>query len=181
MSTLHIRLINSDDFPALHSHFRRHSLENGRDGDVIHAPFEAPRDIPMDVFIQGVQESSAKAVDQVGWERSWGLFEGTEIRGTIQLRHSPKLESNLHRALLAMGIERGQRGQGWGRQLMEAALSWARAQSSLEWIDLGVFEHNAPARALYSRFGFREAGRREDLFRVFKTQITDIEMVLKLR
>jgi RimJ/RimL family protein N-acetyltransferase len=124
----------------------------------------------MDVFIQGVQESSAKAVDQVGWERSWGLFEGTEIRGTIQLRHSPKLESNLHRALLAMGIERGQRGQGW-----------ARAQSSLEWIDLGVFEHNAPARALYSRFGFREAGRREDLFRVFKTQITDIEMVLKLR
>jgi ribosomal protein S18 acetylase RimI-like enzyme len=104
-----------------------------------------------------------------------------EIHGTIQLRHSPRLESCLHRALLAMGIERSHRAQGWGRQLLEAALGWAQAQPSLDWIDLGVFENNAPARALYSRFGFREVGRREDLFRAFGVKITDIEMVLKLR
>jgi ribosomal protein S18 acetylase RimI-like enzyme len=81
---------------------------------------------------------------------------------------------------MAMGIERDFRGQGWGGRLLQTALDWARAETTLAWVDLGVFEHNAPARALYRKFGFKEVGRREDLFRVHGVRITDIQMVLEL-
>ncbi len=60
--------------------------------------------------------------------------------------------------------------------LLATAIEWARNESQIEWIDLGVFEENLAAQALYEREGFIELGRTPDLFRVDGHQIDDISM-----
>jgi ribosomal protein S18 acetylase RimI-like enzyme len=77
-------------------------------------------------------------------------------------------------------VERPYRGRGLGRALMEACIDWARQQPSLSWVDLGVFEGNDVAEALYRKLGFTELGRTPDRFRVDGLQITDITMVLQV-
>jgi len=57
---------------------------------------------------------------------------------------------------------------------------WALKETSLAWIDLGVFAHNLAARRLYERLGFRETGRSRDAFRIDDERIDDIQMVLDL-
>lgn len=58
---------------------------------------------------------------------------------------------------LGMGLLPRWRGRGIGKRLMEAALAWAK-QSGFERIELEVYASNAPAIALYRRFGFTTEG-----------------------
>lgn len=52
------------------------------------------------------------------------------------------------------------RNQGYGRQLLEDAMAWARAVNATA-ITLEVRITNLPARKFYSSYGFREAYRRK--------------------
>ena len=56
-----------------------------------------------------------------------------------------------------------------------------RQPRTVEWIDLGVFGHNAVARRLYRGAGFVEVGITHDRFRVDGVSIDDIHMVLALQ
>jgi ribosomal protein S18 acetylase RimI-like enzyme len=88
----------------------------------------------------------------------------------------------MHRAMLGMGVLRRHTGQGHGRRLIEAAVAWARGNTRLAWIDLGVFATNARARALYVRTGFVEQGLRPDAFRIDAgLAVDDVLMALDLR
>ena len=49
--------------------------------------------------------------------------------------------------------------QGWARLLLDALVLWSRAQAA-HWLWLEVRASNAPARALYQSYGFREVGTR---------------------
>src|SRR5207237_828877 len=147
--------------------------ESGRDGDFIFSPQEEPWEVPFDVYAKSYDEKLRRPVTESGWERSWLVTEADAIYGEIVLVHRPPLKSSLHRATLMMGIERSHRGRGLGPQLMTEAISWAKAQPTLEWLHLYVFENNGPARKLYKKFGFRENGITHDMFRVFGQQITD--------
>ena len=86
-----------------------------------------------------------------------------------------------HRSQFAIGIERSWRGRGLGRQLAMQAISWAKRQESLEWLDLWVFAHNAPAIALYEQLGFRKYDTVLDQFRVMGQKIDDLHMTMKLK
>lgn len=65
-----------------------------------------------------------------------------------------------HRATLHISVAQGWRGRGVGTALMGCALDWATAHPHIEKVSLQVLADNAPAIALYRRFGFREEGRR---------------------
>lgn len=67
-------------------------------------------------------------------------------------------------------------GQGIARALLDEALAWARAEPTIAYVDLSVFEGNAPAIALYERAGFHETGRVPDRFRIGGVRFTDIQM-----
>jgi len=67
----------------------------------------------------------------------------------------------MHAAKLEIMVSRAHRGQGVGRALMEAALSWAEANPSVTKIGLSVFADNDAAIGLYRSMGFEEEGRRE--------------------
>jgi RimJ/RimL family protein N-acetyltransferase len=173
-----IRLLSDDDLNALFGHMSRHREESGNDGDVIFVP--RSRDEPMDeaAFAQRHQQGWARSLAEPAWLRSWGLFVEGELLGHLELTGG-RIPAELHRAMLGMGLERGARGRGQGRSLLDAAITWARAQA-LTWIDLGVFAHNAPARALYAAAGFVEVGAVRDQFRVDGTSIDDVSMTLAL-
>lgn len=179
-SQLEIRLLRPSDLPAYHEHLLRHEQENGRDGDIVFAPYEYPRNPTFDQIEKERKSKWNSPVTELTWERCWGIIEDHRIYGDLRLAPSLPLQSALHRATLSIGIERSLRGRGHGEALISTALEWAYQQPTLEWISLQVFEHNLPARTLYAKFGFYEVGRIPDLFRVKGQKITDIEMVLNI-
>ena len=56
-----------------------------------------------------------------------------------------------------MLVDGRHRGRGVGSALIDAAITWARAQGAHK-MTLEVWRHNAAARALYGKFGFRDEG-----------------------
>lgn len=174
-----IRLASPSDAHFHWDHYRRIIKESGRDGDTIFTPQEE-WSVPLDDFLKSYEGKLNKSSTDIGWERTWVVADPNGIYGDLQLVHRPPMKSTLHRATLMMGIERSHRRQGFGSRLMVEALSWAKAQPSLEWIQLFVFEGNQPAKRLYNKFGFRENGSTPDMFRVHESQITDTSMILKL-
>ncbi len=79
-----------------------------------------------------------------------------EVIGWCDLR--PKAAPTLrHSAVLGMGIVAAYRGQGIGSRLLATALELARARG-IRRAELIVRSDNAPAIALYRRFGFVDEG-----------------------
>jgi RimJ/RimL family protein N-acetyltransferase len=73
-------------------------------------------------------------------------------------------------------IDAGWRGRGVGSALMLAAIEWARAQG-LHKLCLEVFPTNAPAIALYRKYGFVEEGRRVKQYRRASGELWDSLMM----
>lgn len=157
--------------------------DNGEDG-VYFSPrsrHEAPPSrAPENVL--GYVARLTRPLTEPGWFRLWLLREASTraIVGHADLSGG-RLQAELHRASLGMGITRAHRGVGQGQRLLEAVIAWARDEAGLSWIELGVFHCNPRAQRLYRRCGFVEAGRVPDCFRVDGVVIDDIRMVLRLR
>lgn len=66
--------------------------------------------------------------------------------------------------LIYLGVARDARGRGLGRSLLRLGFSAARKRGLRE-LTCAVDARNAPALALYARFGMRETGRRVALVR----------------
>ena len=64
-----------------------------------------------------------------------------------------------HGAQLGMGVHDAYHGRGVGKALLQALIDCADAALGLRRIELMVFADNAPAIALYRKFGFVEEGR----------------------
>ena len=156
-----IRPLAKADILAYLEHFERIRAESGRDGDLHFMPY-APGDKVPNAF-----DAAAFKLDcgTPGWRRLHVAADGDRIVGHVLLK-GDSLQSGLHRCNLGIGLERAYRGRGIGRRLLHAAIEFARGVGTLEWIDLGVFAHNAVARALYRSVGFREIGTTLDRFDV---------------
>jgi uncharacterized cupin superfamily protein len=113
------------------------------------------------------------------WEKAWGLFEGDEIVGHVDLVGNAFVPL-AHRTRLSVGIEEKYRSQGFGKQLLATAINWASQQSFLAWIDLDVFSNNQAAINLYKQFKFVQVGKIIDRIRVEGKSIDDIQMALNL-
>lgn len=171
-----IRLLRVSDLRAAGKHIERHALESGRGPDIVFAPFA---DLDREAYEELREESWRRPTDVPGWERCFGAFMEERVVGHVDLTGG-SLYSSLHRARLGIGVEREFRGQGVGNALIAAALTWARRERKLGWIDLSVFAHNQRALRLYERLGFRETGRTADAYRVGDLRIDDVHMVLAL-
>lgn len=87
-----------------------------------------------------------------------------EVIGWCDLR--PKSAPALrHSAVLGMGLIAPYRGQGLGSRMLAATLD-AAGQTGLQRAELVVRADNAPAIALYRRFGFKLEGTLRDYLRV---------------
>jgi RimJ/RimL family protein N-acetyltransferase len=86
-----------------------------------------------------------------------------EIVGRLSIARDVHPASR-HVADLGLMVAAGQRRRGIGWGLLEAAVRWAQ-ESDVSKLELHVFPHNAPAIALYERFGFVREGYRRGHYR----------------
>jgi GNAT superfamily N-acetyltransferase len=174
-----VRLDNQD--PEAYARFVvEHMFESGRGGSPHFALARAPL---REEIRTNLVTRLTKGLDEPLWGRAWVLVGPDDRRmlGHLELRGG-RVPAEMHRTTLGMGLLRAHTGRGLGARLVEEAIRWARDEARLEWIDLGVFASNAPARKLYQRMGFVEIGTKEDAFRLDSgVAVDDITMVLKLR
>lgn len=175
-----VRLAELADAEGYGDHVVRHSAESGRGGSPHFAINRKPERASV---IDSARQRWDRPLDEPIWGRCFLLVdpESASVVGHLELRGG-RIPAELHRAVLGMGIERAFTGKGHGRRLMEAAIGWGKRAGCLSWIDLGVFEHNLPARKLYARMGFVENGVRDDAFRIDSgISVRDISMSLRIR
>lgn len=161
-------------------HFQRHRAESGR-GERHFMPY-GPED-PLGPTAPDLWRLNL-TVDTPGWQRWFvatldGADEHPRTVGHVDLK-GDTISTGMHRCELGIGIERSYRGHGLGRRLMLHATEFARATGTIEWVDLKVFAHNAPARALYRALGFQEVGTVTDRFRIADASIDDVLMTLRV-
>lgn len=172
--------------PALPAHVHafavyvvEHVSESGRDGS---AHFAVSTTFAPDDVEQGALDRWGKALDEPLWGRAWLLWSGApraRVVGHVELRGG-RVRSELHRAVVAMGMLRPYTGQGHGRRLLETAIAWAHDEAGLAHLDLGFFSGNERARRLYARMGFIEVCTRKDAFRLDGVSFDDHQMTLAL-
>ena len=173
-----ITLLEAAELPALVAHYRRIRGTPRTDDELITHPYDPDAPIDEAATIAMCREGWGRAPDEPQWLRTWGLTIEGEVRGHLQLAGG-RLPAELHRATVGMALEPTVRRRGHGRALLDTAIRWSR-NAELAWLDLSVFAHNAPARALYFAAGFREIGTTRDRFRVESASIDDIAMALAL-
>ena len=179
MDTKGLRLAEAADIKAYGTHLERVINVSGVDGHVVFTPRIAGRFAFEPMRAQTTVAAWAKPITAPGWQRSWLYEQGGTVVGHVEL-HGGFTESLLHRATLGIALEPALQGAGRGRTMTIHALSWARAQPLLAWIDLKVFETNSRALALYASLGFTTYGRVEDACRIGNASLTDLEMALRL-
>lgn len=65
--------------------------------------------------------------------------------------------------LLNITVAPSQQRQGWASFMLDALGLWSRGQGA-QWLWLEVRAGNAPARALYTRYGFQQVGLRRGYY-----------------
>jgi ribosomal protein S18 acetylase RimI-like enzyme len=177
---MNIRLATAADIPAYFDHMQRHFAESGRDGDLIFHPIEDYATWNRDEHIAKMIGELETPLDRPGWVRLWICEASGNIVADSLIRSATLLTAR-HRCQFAIGVERIARRQGLGRRLSIQAISWAKMQPGLEWIDLWASAKNEPALALYRSLGFQVIGTVRDQFRLQGQSVDDTHMTLEIR
>ena len=134
------------DLPALFVYLDDHLQDNGRDGTPLFQPMARAESRWATDKRAAFAIGLGTEVGAPGWRRAWMALDADgAICGHVDLRARPE-RASAHRCLLGMGVHRDARRQGLGERLLAAALDWARAQETLDWVDLEVLSSNQPAR-----------------------------------
>jgi ribosomal protein S18 acetylase RimI-like enzyme len=106
-----------------------------------------------DDFTPGPAKFAERFRELLAGEETAALLAGED--GLVVLRFRPSLYSPALECYLAeLYVAPAKRGQGLGRQLMDAAIELARGRGA-DYMDLATSEDDVAARALYERSGFR--------------------------
>jgi len=112
--------------------------------------------------------------------RFWFARIGPDIAGYLKLNTGPaQTEQDLENAMEIERIyaTRAFQGRGVGKRLMATALEAAR-EAGVNWVWLGVWEHNQKAIAFYEHQGFEPFSRHS--FRLGDDEQTDVMMKKKI-
>ncbi len=102
-----------------------------------------------------------------------------EVIGWLAFQ-SPNRKRLAHTGSFGMMIQKNHRGQGIGKRLIEALLTWAVANPAIEKVCLGVFSTNVGAIALYQKMGFIEEGRKINEIKVRDGEYVDDVLMYKM-
>lgn len=100
---------------------------------------------------------------------------GGQLVGELTLRSISPRPQVRHVATLGMSVKADWRRKGVGRELLEAGLEWAPS-AGIKRVELYVYARNAPAIALYERYGFVHEGRRKGYIKEGTEYIDDLVM-----
>ena len=159
------------------------SVPRGSDAAVIGTASDADADACLELYrrvlaedrwfitrldeFTGTQQSQARMIRSLNEADNGRYFVariGPRIVGVLSVQGG-RVERNRHVGKLEILVDPDWRGEGIGRSLLEAAVTWARANPILQKLGLSVFEDNDRARSLYEHAGFAIEGRREGEYR----------------
>jgi len=171
-----VRMLTVEEIGSYLAHMAEVDQDSGQGG--IHFTSHSVHE-PYDLEAAAVRERGRWTTPVTGenWRRAWGWFVDDTLCGHLYL-HGGLMAAASHRVSMGMGVHRDHRRRGGGAALLLAAIDWSRGQAHIDWVDLGVFEGNAPAEAMYRKFGFEEMGRKRDRFRVDGHSLDNISMSL---
>jgi putative acetyltransferase len=98
-----------------------------------------------------------------------------KLVGELSLKAISPRRAVRHVATLGMSVKAAWRRKGVGRALIAAALEWAPS-AGIKRVELYVYARNAPAIALYEKFGFEVEGRRKAFIREGDAYLDDLVM-----
>lgn len=110
-----------------------------------------------------------------------GVFLVAEEHGALVghgLLQAYRLAVTSHIVELTLVVHVGHQGRGVGRRIMGALIDWARAQPTVEKIELRVRASNERALGLYRALGFEEEGRLRRRIKLGPVYIDDVAMGL---
>lgn len=110
----------------------------------------------------------------------FGAFLRDRLVGMVGLVRVTERKSRHHSTLWGMYVAPEGRRQGLGRQLVEAAIAFARTLPDLEWIQLTVVPTQTAAFRLYPSLGFVEWGREPGALKVAGRDLDEAHMALRL-
>lgn len=88
-------------------------------------------------------------------------FDEEGVAGHLIMRFTDEDKTDLRFGFIIVSDKR--RGKGYGRQMLELALSYAYDILKVNRVTLGVFENNPAAYRCYRSVGFEETGERENM------------------
>ena len=123
-------------------------------------------ELAADAFTSTEEERAAeptsywvkRIADPSGLSAAFGAFDGQKLIGTVALEFSAKPKTKHKALVIGMYVAPAARGAGAGRDLLSAALAFARAREGVLRLTLTVTEGNASAVKLYSAAGFQAFG-----------------------
>ncbi|HEU4648729.1 MAG TPA: GNAT family N-acetyltransferase [Gemmatimonadales bacterium] len=109
----------------------------------------------------------------------FGAF-GPDLAGVVGIYREAAVKTRHKARLWGLYVRPAHRGQRLGRQLVEAALTFARGLEGVHQVHLGVADRATEARALYAALGFQTWGVEPRALQVGEEAITEYHMVLPL-
>ncbi|MBD0402344.1 GNAT family N-acetyltransferase [Flammeovirga sp. EKP202] len=157
-----------------------HLSENGKNGEVIFQPISKNHGINASQLRDKFQLGLIRNYGEPGWRKLWlAKNEAGQIVGHVDIRSYPDQNSS-HRVLLGMGVDSKYRGIGIGLQLLEFAINYCDEEERISWLDLQVMTNNQKAINLYSKKGFMEVGKIDDMFRIDNVSFGSTSMTLNV-
>ncbi|HEY5921288.1 MAG TPA: GNAT family N-acetyltransferase [Kofleriaceae bacterium] len=161
-----VREARPSDAAALLAHLKALAAEPGI--NIPLAPDEITTTLEQEKDLLAAIEASPHAIMLVA-------EAGGKVVGELSLKVISSRRAVQHVATLGMSVKLDWRGKGVGRALMTDALEWAPS-AGIKRIELYVYVRNAPAIALYEKFGFTVEGRRKSFIREGDTYLDDFVM-----
>jgi ribosomal protein S18 acetylase RimI-like enzyme len=110
----------------------------------------------------------------------FGAFDGDTLAGMVGLLRDAKLKSAHKVHVWGMYVAPEHRGRGFGKALLEAAISHTRTLPGVAAVSLTVTDAAPEARRLYERAGFTLWGTQPDALRHDGRAVDDHHMLLRL-
>lgn len=133
-----------------------------------------PLEIPVEAFRAKIRDLSGNGL-YVVMEDNEGNIVGHLLLDPL------RLAATRHVSVLTIVVHPGHTGKGYGRQLMEHAIDWARRSDMVEKIELHVRSTNPRAIALYESLGFVREGELKRRIKLEQGYADDICMALFVR
>jgi RimJ/RimL family protein N-acetyltransferase len=130
------------------------------------------KDLPLEAFAGRLAPRADGAV--------FGAFDGEALVGVVGLRRETALNFRHKAMLVGMYVAPAARGAGVARELVGAALAFARGVPGLAKVNLQADAANVPAVSLYQSFGFVVFSREADGMRVGDVKTDEVQMTLRL-
>jgi len=119
-----------------------------------------------DAFTSTAEERAAepeswwvkRIADPKSLSLAFGAFQEQELVGTVTVEFAAKPKTKHKAHLIGMFVTEPARGTGASKDLLQAALTAARARPGVLVVTLTVTEGNLPATRLYESFGFKTFG-----------------------